>query len=166
MRKLLLGSVMACACLAAQQPEPQQSAILTSSELSLGSPAMARLGGRTFVAWTGTDQRLNVMELRFEPRTPQSAPRWVQGGKAILQEYSAFGPALCSDGGMLFLAWTGTDGRLNVARSNDGRSFFEKKTLAETSAAAPGLCLGSETYILSWTSSDGQNRLCVRSMAR
>jgi hypothetical protein len=28
---------------------------------------------------------------------------------------SVFGPAVCSHRGMLFLAWTGTDARLNLA---------------------------------------------------
>jgi len=77
----------------------------TLPETSYLAPAIANFNGKIYIAWTGTDGRLNV---------ESSSDGTTFGNQVILNQTSNAGPALASFGGDLDIAWTGTDGRLNV----------------------------------------------------
>lgn len=92
------------------------------------------------LAWTGTDQRLNVLSHR--------------AGKVTLGETSGNQPSLAVHGDRLYLAWTGTDQRLNVVSSADGKTFSGKVTLDETSPDGPFLKSDGRQIYLAWTGTD------------
>jgi len=126
---------------------------VTLLEFSNVAPALA-VGGRLYIAWTGTDGRLNIM----------SSDNGIDfTNKATLREASVAAPALITAAlrglplpGRLYLAWTGTDGRLNVMSSDNGRDFTNKVTLGETSNVAPALVDYEGRLYLAWTGTDGR----------
>ncbi|MDP9350150.1 MAG: hypothetical protein M3P51_01195 [Chloroflexota bacterium] len=86
------------------------------------------------------------------------------GKKRVLPEMALGAPALASfEDVALVLAWTGTDRRLNVARSPDGRSFLGKITLDETSLDGPALTCGSGLTYRAWTGTRYPNHLNILS---
>ena len=94
--------------------------------LPVGSgPSLAKFGGSTidhlYVAWRGTDNRLNVAH--FNPSDPTHL-----ANKVTLSEFSLNAPSLAVFSGRLYLSWRGTDGRLNIISSADGRTFTTKVT--------------------------------------
>lgn len=110
---------------------------------------------RTFIAWTGRDSShsLNVMSSQ-----DSALHNW--GNKHTLNERSNHGPALLMFNGRLFLAWTGTDNRLNVKWSTDlGATWQNKRTLNETSPTEPALAVFNGKLILMWNGTDSANRL-------
>jgi hypothetical protein len=117
-------------------------------ESASGGPALASLGPRVAVAWTGTDQHLNVAT---------TADGLSLVSKVTTAETSDHGPSLCFRSGTLFLAWTGTDSHLNVVQSTDGGlTWGSKTTLPDTSDASPALACDSSNLYLAWTGTDGQ----------
>lgn len=105
------------------------------------------LPGRLFVAWTGTDGRLNLIS---------STNGRDFGNKVTLSEMSNTAPALTDFRGKIYIAWRGTDGRLNVMSSTNGRDFGEKVTLGETSDLAPTLEVFNSSLHIAWTGTDGR----------
>jgi len=118
--------------------------------------ALADLNDNILVmAWTGTDSpgHLNV-------RWTSDGINWP--GKATNgNETSWHGPSLAAGLGRIFMAWTGTDRRLNVHTSNDCVNWFNKKTLDETSDHAPALAFGNGKLFLAWTGTDADRSLNV-----
>ncbi len=83
--------------------------------------------------------------------------------KHTLNEQSNHGPVLQFFNGRVFLAWTGTDDRLNVMSSGDlGATWQNKRTLNEASPTEPALAIFGGKLILMWNGTDSANRLnCV-----
>lgn len=73
------------------------------------------------------------------------------------------GPALVSHGGRLWVAWAGTDRRLNLMSSPDGFSFDHKVVLEERSSAQPALAVHNGRLVIAWTG--GGNRINVATLA-
>ena len=88
-------------------------------------PSLVEFGGTTvndiYVAWRGTDNRLNVAH--FNASSPTHL-----ANKVTLSEFSFSSPSLAVFNGRLYLSWQGTDGRLNVISSADGTTFNTKVT--------------------------------------
>jgi hypothetical protein len=107
------------------------------------------------IAWTGTDNRLNVLFFPI-PGTPT---------KVTLAESSFHAPAIAFFGSQgattILLAWTGTDGRLNTMTSPDGRTFGNKVTTNETSAFGPALATFSNGFFIAWAGTDLQRHVNV-----
>src|SRR5690242_3231919 len=84
------------------------------------------------------------------------------GNQTILRDHTThLPPHLVAFDGALYLAWTGPDGHLNVARSTDaGRTFGSPSTSGETSANGPSLCVHNGQLYIAWTST-GDRRLNV-----
>ena len=120
----------------------------TLPEHSHAGPALAFGNGRLFLAWTGTDTRLNVI-------SSADGVNW--SGKQTLNETSPTEPSLVSHNGVLYLLWNGTDSanKLNIIESHDmGASFSNKITLGETSDHHPAMTFGADGLPrLSWTGS-------------
>lgn len=123
------------------------------NQSSFVSPALAVNFGKLYLAWTGTDNQLNVAS---------SADGKVFGGPVLLGEYSYCAPSLVVNG-PLFIAWTGTDNRINVMSSWNGTSFGNKVTLPETSYDGPSLAAFGGKLYLAWTGTN--NSLYVMSSA-
>jgi len=77
---------------------------------------------RLYVAWTGTDNNLNVMHSTDGGRNFDSST------KQTLYEQSYARPAVVSYQDRLYLAWAGTDGNLNLIYSKDGGRNFDQST--------------------------------------
>jgi hypothetical protein len=130
---------------------------VTLRETGIGGAALAVLGSRLFLAWTGTDpeHHLNLMSAadgaHFE-------------NKVKLTHTSFDRPALAALKGQLYLAWVGTEGEghLNVLHSGDGYSNFSVNTkLVDTSFAGPSLTVEDQmqTLWLGWVGNDGEGHL-------
>jgi hypothetical protein len=108
------------------------------------------------IAWTGTDKQnsLNVMLFSLDQASSAITPRL----KVTLAERSKAGPALAFFEGLLFLAWTGTDGRINFMRSRDlGRNFIDKQAFERSRKdCGPALAVHDETgsICIGWTGTD------------
>src|SRR5207249_6005699 len=63
--------------------------------------------------------------------------------------------------GHYYIAWTGTDFRLNVMSSADGHTFANKVTLGETSDSAPALCFAGTKLYLIWQGRDANSSLNI-----
>jgi hypothetical protein len=115
------------------------------------APALAVAHRGRFMAWTGTDGRLNVWGADLPPPA-----------QAVLPERTAHPPALAPWGDELAVAWTGTDRRVNVAWTQGG-VFGPPVTLGQTSSRGPALAgLGGELAV-AWTGTDARlNVLATR----
>ncbi len=126
---------------------------VTPPEESDNPPALASHNGRVFIAWTGTDEKINLM---FSDDDGISFK-----GKIRLNETSDFSPALASHNGRLYIAWTGEgDGELNVARINlfgntaggfGIEGIEQKRVLGDTSDFAPAIASHNGRLFLAWT---------------
>jgi hypothetical protein len=80
----------------------------TSSTRHVGlAPALATSGDRLYLAWRGSDHRVNIVTGAEEPHGPPVR---------LDEARTAHAPALCSHQGGLIVAWSGTDRRLNLTR--------------------------------------------------
>jgi hypothetical protein len=80
----------------------------------------------TKIAWTGTDNHLNVADVDGANNT---------SNKRTSGETSHFSPAISEDK----IAWTGTDNHLNVADVHPNNDISNKRTSGETSNVGPSL---------------------------
>jgi hypothetical protein len=111
----------------------------TLNERSHHGPALLFANGRLFIAWTGTDDHLNVMSSGDLGATWQN--------KRTLGETSPTEPALALWNGTLILMWNGTDSdhHLNFIQSSDGGlSWGNKVIIGDTSDHHPAMALGAD----------------------
>jgi len=75
-------------------------------------------------------------------------------------------PAIAAFNGALYLAYTGLDGRLNIASSTDGVTFGASTIIPNnTSAVGPGLAaFGGQLYI-AWAATDGLRSINIMQSA-
>jgi hypothetical protein len=83
---------------------------------------------------------------------------WHTGGSA-----TETGPALLSHGGRLWVAWAGSDRRVNLMSSSDGVTFDHKVTLSERTSCQPALAVHDGRLVVSWTG--GGNKINVAMLA-
>jgi hypothetical protein len=141
-KRVLLGMLMLPATAAFAQ-------VTTLAATSFVGPAFQVNWGRNYIAWTGTDNRLNI----------GSYLNGAQSGAITLPETSYFAPSLTSFAARLCIGWTGTDTHLNVVcSSSDWMSFpYAKVTLPDTSHV--GLALATDDHgrlFMAWTGPDGR----------
>ncbi|MGH9224822.1 MAG: hypothetical protein ACRD2W_13845 [Acidimicrobiales bacterium] len=124
-------------------------------ERSSAAPALAP----GYLAWTGRDTRTNVLPIAdgtafgdkqtLDERSSRVDAR--STGASVSEstrETVPLGPALAVlPGGGLNVAWTGTNGHLNV-------QGITKVTLDETSPVAPALCAAGGELVLAWIGTD------------
>ncbi len=127
---------------------PTSTKFIIPKETTHHSPGLAFDGvNTTFIAWTGTDDHLNIMS-----STAPALNSWT--GKHTNGETSHHAPALAFGAGLLFVAWTGTDDQLNVATTtNNGVSWIKKRVL-EKSNTQPWISFANGTLFLCWQGTD------------
>ena len=120
-------------------------------------PAIACPHAGIFVAWRGTgDGRLNIAHV--EDRGPSGDyAGLVMGGAIATHDQTAHAPVLAAAGENLYVAWTGTDRRINIARVDykpgaptQFGGLVDKVTLNDTSDAAPALAWCVDRLVLAW----------------
>lgn len=118
-------------------------------------PAMAYLNDRLYLAWAGTDHKDHLNITSF---TVADDGELAEFAKITLDEESAndAGPALATDGKLLYLVWQGSDDHINVVDTENGKNFQNKRTLKEKSphTATPGIVAGDGYLYLSWIGHD------------
>jgi hypothetical protein len=121
----------------------------------LDRPALAldERGRKIYLAWTGTDQSINLMS---------SDDGLGFGGKVTLPGRSLFGPAIAGVNGTPLVAWADANtGELKMMNGPNAPVF----STGETSSGAP--CLGffpnvsSEPKFLAWTGTNAERQLNV-----
>lgn len=139
----------------------------TLAETSLEGPALASHGGQLFLAWTGVgNNNLNLMVSQGDSSHPSTTlgPSVQFGGKIILPETAIGSPSLASHNDRLFIAWTGSDRRLNIARVAAAKAvarrgdivrfhiigLTNKITLSETSYNGPALASYGGQLVVGW----------------
>ncbi len=111
-----------------------------------------------YVGWTGRNTAHNVNLMSYNAGHDTFDPAIVLTDTTPVGS----GPSLAQFGGTtpdhLYLAWRGTDNRLNVAHFNpsDPTHLASKVTLSETSHNAPSLGVFSGRLYLSWQGTDGR----------
>jgi astacin len=113
----------------------------TLSETSTNGPVLTDRNGNVLLSWTGTDNRLNVL---------QSNDGQNFTNKTTLDETSLLAPDLTVFQDRYVLAWTGTDNRLNVLQSDDGQNWTDKVTLNDTSKSSPSLAVFGPYLYIAW----------------
>jgi hypothetical protein len=115
------------------------------------APAMVATAGGLYLAWTGTDRRLNVW-----------GPGLDGAGHVVFPETSSEAPALGASGQDVMLAWTGTDRHLNLLQAQNG-AWDRPLRLDETTSEAPSLGAVGNEIVLGWTGTDRRlNLLTLR----
>jgi hypothetical protein len=133
----------------ANQPGTNQSS--TTKTVAL-APALAGSGTRLWLAWTGSDRVLNVLD----------AEQPLHSGPVTFRERSPESPSLTPAGlGKLAVVWTGTDRHVNLLTVADGpagapprlagaKSRFDQAK----SGHAPAVCGHQGGLALAWTGTD------------
>jgi hypothetical protein len=126
--------------------EGRQLLSVTLPETSNAAPAIVAFQNSPYIAWTGTDNHLNIENLDT-------------GVKRTLPDTSSAAPALAVYRGRLFIAWTGTDlpqHHLNVESSTDGMTFGNKDVLGQTTNYwnGPSLAPYNNALAIAWTGTD------------
>ena len=156
--RILLGLAVAALCSELpQKAEADFSNKVTLAETSNRGPAMAYLGS-VFIGWKGMgNNQLNLAS---------STDGHNFGSKYTSAEMSFDAPALCVHNNTLYIAWTGTNGLLNVAVINLQGSrvsgFSDKVTLSEMSTQSPALASVNGRLYIGWRG-DGNDNLNVAS---
>ncbi|HZR40264.1 MAG TPA: hypothetical protein VFB12_09125 [Ktedonobacteraceae bacterium] len=117
-----------------------QAQVLTDTTLVGSGPSLANFYGNLYVAWQGTDHRLNIG--RYNLAHPA-----VLAKKVTLNEYTNDAPAMTGFRDRLYLSWRGTDGHLNLISSVDGSIFGSKVTYGIPIRTSPSLA-GADMYLL------------------
>ena len=116
-------------------------------------PALAVAGEQLYLAWTGTDLRINILA---DPQSPLGAPVRLEEAR------SKTTPALCSHQGSLVLAWTGdaNDGHINILADPEGpHGAPVRLEEAGSKRGTPALCSHQSSLVLAWTGRDGHLNL-------
>ena len=133
-------------------------------EKSSAACAVAAWGDHLYIAWTGTDLRLNVAwspdarvitgKQRLAERSYKMVSRSSGSDAGTTTESVPLAPALAASGERLYLAWTGGNSALNVlAAQQPGRTA--PLTLKERSPNSPSLAAAENgTLLLAWTGND------------
>ena len=118
------------------------------------APALAAAGEDLYVAWTGTDRRINIARVHYRPGAPTQFGGLVD--KVTLTDTSDAGPALAWYGDRLVLAWRGAGNTtLNIgATQPGGLALAGSTTLREQSHNAPALAVAGDAPIVGWTGTD------------
>ncbi len=132
--------------------DPGSPPTTTFFDTSNAAPALVQFGGKTLLVWTSsTDGTMNVAPVGKGPSG------YELGSKVLVGTATSPGltPAATVFDGRLYVAWTGTDGRLNVISSADGVNFANKVILANTSHVGPALAVFNGRLYLGWTDTNG-----------
>jgi hypothetical protein len=124
----------------------RRSAISPSLREGDPGPSLAVSGGHLYLAWTGTDGRVNILA---DPHSAHSAPA------RLKETRSSCAPALCSHQDRLYLAWTANDGRVNILADPHGPHGAPARLEDVRSIGAPALCSHQDRLILVWTGTRG-----------
>lgn len=132
--------------------------VATLNQPSNNAPAVAFFNNLLYLAWTGTDGRLNVISY--------DGTNWAN--QITLGQKSNNGPALVASNNLLSLVWTGTNGNVNLIFSSDGKGWQNQVTMDQTSGVAPASALGSfQDQAVAWTDGNGApNALCGMGIGR
>lgn len=117
-------------------------------------PGFAFGDGHAVLAWTGVDGHLNVIQTNdlnnfINKRT--------YDGDSLPEENSDYGPAMAFGDNRFFLAFTGTDGQINVMTSVDGLKYSNKVVLQDQlTDAAPRIAFFGHHIYVCWKGIDNQ----------
>jgi hypothetical protein len=140
-------------------------------EKSAASCALTTWDERVHLAWTGTDLHLNLAAwpdgrgLVGKQRLAQRSYRY-ESERSFGEDRRkivAMSPSLVGSGERLWLAWTGSNGALNVLAADRGGPFAPM-ALKQRSTRSPSLTTAQDgTVVLAWTGTDRHlNLLTVR----
>jgi hypothetical protein len=122
------------------------------SDIVITAPAIAGLTERLYLAWTGTDRRINLL---VADARAYSAP-------AVLAQRSAHTPAVSVSGhGAPVLAWTGTDRRINLLTVAGQRPGSHLRLEEAKSHLAPAVCSHQGNLVVAWTGTDAHLNLAL-----
>ncbi len=122
---------------------------------SESSPALAFGNGRLFVAWTDKSRNVIVWS------SADNGKHWDDSDKFTLSLASTVAPQLAFIDDELFLLWTGTDQRLNIMRSEDGKTFRDKITLKGWRSRGRPALFKEGAFWLAWTDYDRSKSLQI-----
>lgn len=128
--------------------------VLTDTTLAGSGPSLTTWNGNLYVAWLGTDNRLNIG--RYNPANPSHL-----ANKVTLSERSNNAPSITVLSGRLYLSWRGTDGRLNIISSADAKHFGTKVTYAFTIRTSPSLSGTDFGLFVAWENVSASSHIAI-----
>jgi hypothetical protein len=122
------------------------------AETSVSAPAITTFNHHLYIAWRGTDDRVNMEDL-------------ITQVKSTLNEITSATPALAVYGGRLVVAWMGTESghHLNVESSSNSKDFdiTTRNILSQTTPASdgPALTVSHGHLDIAWTGTDPPHKV-------
>lgn len=119
---------------------------LLTTQTTLVSPTLNRVGDRLFLGWAGTDGHPNLAEVLTRPlrlATPL----------VLRNQKTAAAPVYAGTSAGVVLAFRGNDARLNLITSPSSPSA-NQFLVPETSAVGPTLCAYEDRLFLGWRGRD------------
>jgi hypothetical protein len=134
---------------------------VTLGQRSSAAPALASWQGSLYVAWTGRDTHLNVMSssdarnfanhVRLDHKSYKTESSMSSSSGFSDTETVALAPSLAASEHGVDLAWSGSDGHVNILRAAGSPPHLR---LAERTVAAPTLAALGPDLALAWTGTD------------
>jgi hypothetical protein len=154
---------------------------VVSNEQSLYRPALSDNFGPgidtpvVYVAWTGLDGAVNLTYSLQSPEGLYFTHNEMSINKITLSDWAIWGPSITKGVHVdddIILAWTGTDGRVNVLMRKWNGHNEQRITLDHHSSCGPAIWQGpartidgslKHTILLAWVSADvfEKGNLCV-----
>jgi hypothetical protein len=147
-----IGTHLTISC--STNPTQSFPAAVPSNQTTQFTPSFAMLNGQLFVAWTGTDTRVNVALV--DPANPGFL-----NANPVNNVVSSAAPALgtfnINGVDRLVVAWTGTDSHhhLNISTSFNGANWGTTTTLNQLATGGPSLTrFNNGNLYMGWTGTD------------
>jgi hypothetical protein len=128
--------------------------VLTDTTLLGSGPSLANFNSNLYVAWLGTDHRLNLG--RYNPADPTHL-----ANKVTLSESSPNAPSIAAFQSRLYLSWRGSDGHLNIISSADAIHFDTKVTYGITVRTSPSLVNADMFFYVFWEDTSASSSIVV-----
>jgi hypothetical protein len=128
--------------------------LLTDTTLLGSGPSLANFNSNLYVAWQGTDHRLNVGRYNLADPTHLA-------NKVTLSESSNDAPSIAAFTGRLYLSWRGTDGHLNIISSADATHFDTKVTYSIAVRTSPSLVNADMFLYVFWEDVSASSSIVV-----
>lgn len=126
------------------------------NEYSYLRPSVAYVNKKLYIAWTDTDNRINIMSFH---------DGFLLQKKVKLNETSYLAPSIAASDSELLLAWIDTDSRLNTLKSINGTTWSNKVTYSEKSNYSPTVSYTGnyKDFYIAWTGTNSAHNLNIMS---
>ena len=138
---------------------------VTTNQLSAFAPALAVYDNTVWMAWTGTNNVLNIAAVDANPGSLTATPEaFTVGNNDASSQAPALAVAEVNGVQQLVIAWTGTDSshHLNIASSvnvDPPSTWSSTITLGQLASGGPSLAAWNGNLYIGWAGTDSNHSL-------